>query len=234
MKKNLILLMMACTVVLSVQAQETKSVKIYNLIILDESGSMASLKRSTISGFNEVVQSIQSASKQFPEQQHYISLVTFNGDGIKTVYDQESVSKLKEIDGDKYQPMSNTPLYDAMGNSFLKLRKTTDKDKNCKVLVTILTDGEENSSKEFKGQDIKKLVEELKEKGWVFTYIGANHDVEAFAKSISIENVLEYKANASDMKAMFETENTARKEYYNSVRNKTDGKANGDYYKKKK
>ena len=82
MKKNLILLMMACTVVLSVQAQETKSVKIYNLIILDESGSMASLKRSTISGFNEVVQSIQSASKQFPEQQHYISLVTFNGDGI--------------------------------------------------------------------------------------------------------------------------------------------------------
>ncbi len=53
--------------------------KVYNLIILDESGSMASIEQATISGFNEVVQTIKGIEKKFPEQQHFISLVSFNG-----------------------------------------------------------------------------------------------------------------------------------------------------------
>lgn len=56
--------------------------KVFNLIILDESGSMQSIKSATISGFNEVVQTIKGMEMQFPEQEHFISLVTFNGIGI--------------------------------------------------------------------------------------------------------------------------------------------------------
>jgi len=56
------------------------------------------------------------------------------------------------------------------------------------VLVTIITDGEENSSKEFTGQMIKKMIDELKALGWVFTFIGANIDVEKVAAQISINN----------------------------------------------
>jgi hypothetical protein len=55
-----------------------------NLIILDESGSMEAIKRATIIGFNEVVQTIKGVEKRFPEQEHFVSLVTFNGLGIKT------------------------------------------------------------------------------------------------------------------------------------------------------
>ena len=57
---------------------------VHNLIILDESGSMEAIKRATIIGFNEVVQTIKGVEKRFPEQEHFVSLVTFNGLGIKT------------------------------------------------------------------------------------------------------------------------------------------------------
>ncbi|HOY52351.1 MAG TPA: hypothetical protein PLX49_11305 [Prolixibacteraceae bacterium] len=84
--------------------------KVFNLIILDESGSMQSIKNATISGFNEVVQTVKGVEQQFPEQEHFISLVTFNGLGIKTLLFNEPVKKLEQIDGKKYQPDSMTPF----------------------------------------------------------------------------------------------------------------------------
>ena len=55
--------------------------QVHNLIILDESGSMESIKPTIINGFNELVQSIKGIQKQFPEQEHFISIITFNGFG---------------------------------------------------------------------------------------------------------------------------------------------------------
>lgn len=52
---------------------------VHNLIILDESGSMESIKATIIQGFNEVVQTIKGIEQQFPEQEHFISFVSFNG-----------------------------------------------------------------------------------------------------------------------------------------------------------
>ena len=54
-----------------------KKHQVHNLIILDESGSMQSIKSFIINGFNELVQSIKGIQKQFPEQEHYISIVSF-------------------------------------------------------------------------------------------------------------------------------------------------------------
>ena len=58
--------------------------QVHNLIILDESGSMESIKQPTIEGFNEIVQTIKGIEKQFPEQEHFISLMSFNSLGRKT------------------------------------------------------------------------------------------------------------------------------------------------------
>jgi hypothetical protein len=55
--------------------------QVHNLIILDESGSMLSIKNSIIEGFNEVVQTIHGIEKQYPEQEHFISFISFNGLG---------------------------------------------------------------------------------------------------------------------------------------------------------
>ena len=85
--------------------------------------------------------------------------------------------------------------------------------KDYNVLVTIMTDGEENASKEYTGYDIKKQIEELKLNRWTFTYIGADHDVEKFAMSISITNTMTFQKDEANMKDMFVKETKARFNY---------------------
>ena len=203
-----------------------KTHKVFNLIILDESGSMESIKKTIITGFNEVVQTVKGVAKEYPEQAHFITLVTFNAIKINTLLENESVEKLKEIDEKQYNPTAGTPLFDAMGNSISQLRKITQTHSEYNVLVTILTDGEENASKEYNGATIKQMVEELKQQNWTFTYIGANHDVEAFAASISINNTMKFEANEKDIKKMFSKEKASRMSYSNKIRNNEDTGSN--------
>jgi hypothetical protein len=200
---------------------ETKH-KVFNLIILDESGSMQSIKQATIEGFNEVVQTVKGVESQFPEQEHFITLVSFNGLAIKTLLSVQPVKNLALIDGKKYRPDASTPLFDAIGFSLNNLVREVEQYKDYNVLVTILTDGEENASTEFNGVAIKKMIDELSLKNWTFTYIGANHDVADFALKISITNTMSYMADPVDMKRMFEREKSARMSYSQKIRNKED------------
>ena len=202
--------------------------QVHNLIILDESGSMDSIKKTIIQGFNEIVQTVKGIELSFPEQEHFISLVSFNGLGQKVLHFTDPVKKLEQIDDAKYQPAASTPLYDAMGFSFTMLRKVLEFKPDHDVLVTILTDGEENASKEYSGRDIKKMIEELKLNRWTFTYIGTDHDVEKFAASISITNTLVFHKNEADMKAMFVKEQSSRRAYSEKIRNKKN--TNEDFY----
>lgn len=166
--------------------------RIHNLIILDESGSMESIKRAAINGMNETVQSIRDAQKKHEDQEHSVSLVSFNSSEIKGIYDCVPVAEVEELTDKEYVPDCCTPLYDAMGLSLNHLRaKVNDEDK---VLVTIITDGEENSSTEYNSAAIKALVDSLKEKGWVFAYIGANQDVLKVAQTISVTNVMNFSS----------------------------------------
>ena len=75
--------------------------RIFNLIVLDESGSMEVIKQQAIMGVNETVQTIKSAQKEYEDQEHIVSLVTFNSRAVKTVYDKvqaENVAELTEAD----------------------------------------------------------------------------------------------------------------------------------------
>ncbi|HEV7346876.1 vWA domain-containing protein [Telluribacter sp.] len=190
---------------------------IYNLIILDESGSMQSVKTVTLNGFNETVQTIRAAQRQFPEQQHFVTLVTFNGTGIKTLLDKQPVEELSELTAESYLPNASTPLYDAIGKSLMRLEFQTEQEKEYSVLVSILTDGEENSSREFKGTNIKAMIQRLKEKDWAFTYMGANHAVEQVAKSMDIDSFTQFESNEEDMKGLFKKESLGRMSFYNKI-----------------
>lgn len=192
--------------------------QVHNLIILDESGSMESIKKNIIRGFNEIVQTVKGIEKEFPEQEHFISLVSFNGLGQKILHFIDPAIKLEKIDDTRYNPDDSTPLYDAIGFGISKLRQVLDKEKDYNVLVTIMTDGEENASKEYSGKDIKKLIEELKLNRWTFTYIGADHDVEKFAVSISITNTLTFDKNEAGVQDMFAHEMSARSNYSQRIR----------------
>lgn len=185
--------------------------RIFNLIIIDESGSMQSIKKEAIDSVNETIQTIRSAQKKHDDQEHYVSLVTFNDD-VKTVYECVPVDEIKELTAETYQPDCCTALYDAMGISLNALRKKVAEDD--KVLVTVVTDGYENSSKEYSGKAIKALVDELKVKGWVFAYIGANQDVEAVAATISITNVMNFETTSAGTHMMTDRVNRSRERLY--------------------
>lgn len=208
---------------------ETKH-QVHNLIILDESGSMESIKTTIINGFNEIVQTIKGIEKEFPEQEHFISLISFNGLGQKTIHFMDPASKLAQINDSLYKPDASTPLYDAMGAGINKLKAALYGNANHNVLVTVLTDGEENASKEFTGAAIKALIETLKKQRWTFTYIGADHDVERMAASLSISNTMTFSKNKEDMERMFDQEKVSRTTYSKKIRDKED--TEDDFYKK--
>lgn len=188
--------------------------KIFNLVIIDESGSMQSIKNAAIDNVNETIQTIRSAQKKHEDQEHYVSLVTFNDD-VKTLYECVPADDVKELTAESYCPDCCTALYDAMGVSLNALRKKVAKDD--KVLVTIVTDGYENASREYSGKAIKALVDELKAKGWVFAYIGANHDVESVAATISITNVLNFEATDNGTVVMGAKVSNARTRLFDSI-----------------
>ncbi|EAZ94688.1 hypothetical protein FBBAL38_12920 [Flavobacteria bacterium BAL38] len=208
-----------------------KKHQVHNLIILDESGSMNSIKKTILNGFNELINSVKSIEKEFPEQEHYISIISFNSKNENNViHFNEPVSKIETIDDKNYNPESSTPLFDAMGFSILKLKNFLSDKNNYSVLVTILTDGEENASKEYSLTSIKRIIEELKSENWTFTYIGTDHDIDKTTMDLNINNKIRFDKNGRGIKNMFEIETNSRIKYSLAIR---EGKliSDDDYYK---
>ncbi len=190
-------------------------VRVHNLIILDESGSMMSIYKPALDGVNETLQTIRGAQEEHPEQDHFVTLVTFDTGHFNQIYSDTPASKAIDIKTDQYRPNGGTPLYDAMGRSINELRSKVAKEDI--VLVTIITDGYENASREYDGKAIKSLVEAMRAEGWVFTYIGANQDVDAVAESMAIKHRMAFSADEASTKAMFEKERMARKKFHGKI-----------------
>lgn len=185
---------------------------VFNLIILDESGSMQAIAEQAVSGLNETFQTIKNAQKEHEEQQHFISFVTFNSARIRNVMNHQEVDSDKMLEWTDYRPSYGTPLFDAMGRSLNKLKRyVSDEDV---VLVTIITDGYENASQEYCGHDIKQLVAELKAKGWVFAYIGTNQDVDAVADDMGIHSRMSYDYSPEGVEAMLRLDRSSKKQFY--------------------
>ena len=189
--------------------------KIYNLIILDASGSMYSIRNEAIAGVVETIQTIRTAQGENAEQEQLLSLVVFNSKRIATVYDRMPITKVPDFNEQDYQPTDCTPLYDAMGNSIANLQRYIDENDN--VLATIITDGYENASREWNHQRIFQLVEDLKKKNWLFTYIGANQDALAVARDMGIDQSMNFMSSVEGTKAMFMKEKRSRKSFYDKL-----------------
>lgn len=189
--------------------------KVYNLIILDESGSMDCIRRQAVEGVNQTISTIRQAQLSNEGQNHMVSLITFDSERTNTIYDMTPIKDVKDLKLGDYNPGACTPLYDAMGFALTNLRKVaTKKDL---VLVTIITDGYENASKEFTGKAIKTLVDELRQQeDWIFTYIGANQDVEKVAESLGVSNSMAFQEDEEGTRFMFEEESRSRRKFYNT------------------
>ena len=176
--------------------------------LLDETGSMDSVRDKTVSGFNEYV-----ATLRRNETPTLLRLMAFNTEGFNVVYDCEDIQSVADLAIESYRPRALTNLYDAIARL---VHDTEDYLKRMspapRVMCTIMTDGEENSSSEYTRPAIFKLITDKEKEGWAFVYLGANQDAWAASESIGIHrrNSANYQADAPDVALRSTADATSR------------------------
>ena len=184
---------------------------VYHLIVLDESGSMRCITRATISGCNETIQIIRMMQEQTIEtQRHYVSIYLFDTTKSRYIIKEEKVDKVREITEEDYRPYAGTPLFDALGFTLTELKRTIEREKDTLGYVTIITDGYENASRQYNLNSVKTLIDELKEKNVIFSFIGANIDAADYGKKLHIDNFMQFEQTDAQTGAMWKREREAR------------------------
>jgi hypothetical protein len=150
------------------------------IFILDRSGSMQTCRDDTIGGFNAFIESQKNLGGT-------MTLVQFDNEIVET-YTRVPISQVSPLTRETFVPRASTALLDAIGTTL----KKHDTPHTC----IILTDGYENASTKFTKAHVKDLVEMKEKSGWVFLYLGANHDAfgEAQGLGISAGRTLHYDA----------------------------------------
>ena len=166
-------------------------------IVLDRSGSMDAVKNDTIGGYNAFL-----AEQKAAPGEAAITLVQFDHE-YEVVYQAAPLSDAKQLDGNTFVPRGNTALYDAVGRTInatgARLSAISETERPGKVIFVILTDGEENASKEFSATRIAEMIQHQKDHyQWEFVFLGANQDAITAAAKIGIQqaNAMTYAANA--------------------------------------
>ena len=155
------------------------------VFILDRSGSMSGLESDTIGGFNSLITKQKKESSEA-----FITTVLFD-DQLETIHDRVSIQQIKKMTSKEYYVRGCTALLDAIGKTIQHIsmihKYIRKEDVPSKTLFIITTDGMENASKEFTYPTVKKLIEQKKEMGWEFLFLGANIDALETANKFGIE-----------------------------------------------
>lgn len=184
------------------------------VFILDKSGSMSGLEKDTIGGFNAMLKKQKAL-----EGECYITTVLFDHN-YQLLHDRIDLKGVREITEKEYEVGGTTALLDAIGRTINKIKnaqKNTAEDYRAeKVLFVIITDGEENSSREYSLGKIKGLIEEQKkEYGWEFIFLGANIDAVETAgqMGISPDRAQDFHADGEGIELNFQVMSKAVTKY---------------------
>jgi uncharacterized protein YegL len=156
--------------------------------ILDRSGSMQSIAEAAVNSFNELLARQQEEHEQTPVK---MSLVLFNTE-YEVPFSSVNAPELPRLDMATYAPDGGTALLDAIGRTIddlgAHLASMTEADCPGKVIVAIMTDGEENSSRIFNWEQISDKIKHQQDVyKWEFLFLGANQDAIATAAKINID-----------------------------------------------
>jgi uncharacterized protein YegL len=152
------------------------------MLVIDRSGSMASIKDDMVGGLTSLLDEQKAEPGLLT-----VSMVTFD-DAVELVHSMAS----PEAVGIELKPRGSTALYDALGFALNNLQSSIDAlpdpVKPGNVQVIVVTDGEENASREYSGPSLKALVAEKLEKiNWDIVFLGANQDAVMKAAEIGIK-----------------------------------------------
>lgn len=179
---------------------------VFNLIILDESGSMSSCVKSTISGCNETINVAKQLQAANPDTQRVLmSVYAFQSGSVPSRYLCKNipVADARHITGRDYRSGGCTPLLDAVGSTLSELSAVAATHEDATGIVTIITDGLENSSTHYDLRKVVSLIDRLKEMGWTFNFIGANIDVDMMSRKLHIDNKMAFSSDESGTEEMF-------------------------------
>ena len=175
------------------------------VFILDKSGSMTGLEKDTIGGFNSMLEKQKKVDGGCR-----VTTVLFDN-RYELLHDRIDLQAVQPLTDKDYEPGGSTALLDAIGRTIHKIgavqRHTAGAYRASHVLFVIITDGEENSSREYTGRKIKEMIERQKsEYGWEFVFLGANIDAVAEADSLGIskDNAVKYRNSASGVRSNYE------------------------------
>lgn len=141
------------------------------VLLLDRTGSMQSVKKETIEGFNGYLDEL-SKNKSLGSLKLHVT--QFDSEGIDVLADMVRLPNVPRLSHESYVPRATTPLYDAIGKT---IRAVEDRTNGSKVLFVTLTDGQENASREWDLSKVKALILEKEQKDkWTFSYIGVGLD----------------------------------------------------------
>jgi len=155
------------------------------VVVLDRSGSMAAGIDDTIGGFNTFLDEQKRA-----EGLARLTLTQFDHE-YEIVYEREDIAKVPPLDRSTYVPRGRTALLDAIGRTIsvvgARVASETVADQPWKVVFVIITDGQENASREFNRARVLEMIrKQEKEGGWEFVFLAANQDAIAEAGLIGI------------------------------------------------
>ncbi len=167
------------------------------VFILDKSGSMSGLETDTIGGYNSML-----AKQQAVEGECHITTVLFDNN-YELLHDRIDIKAVSAITEKEYAVGGSTALLDAIGMTIHKIgnaqKYTADGYRAEKVMFVIITDGEENSSREYSSEKVKAQIERQKTKyGWEFIFLGANIDAVQTAGRFGIapDRAVDYLADS--------------------------------------
>lgn len=148
-------------------------------IILDRSGSMASIRNKAIGAVNGYLASLKADEGTSGA---LITLTIFDSESIDVIRDGAPIASCAALTAAEYEPRGLTPLYDAIGATAAALEKRA---ADRRVLV-IVTDGHENASQQFTRASILALISQRQADGWLVVYLGAHADTWHEAAAIGI------------------------------------------------
>lgn len=190
-------------------------------IVLDRSGSMADIVSATIEGVNSFI----ADQRKVPGDGCW-SLIQFDN-LYETVYSAVPQDHVPLLTRETFRPRGGTALIDAacraIDDTGARLRNTPEHLRPSKVLVVIMTDGEENCSQHFHKHHLAERITHQRDKyGWEFLFLGANQDAINTAAGYGIKSAFTYQANAIGTKRAFEKTSVATRSF------KTDGNESAD------
>ena len=186
-------------------------------VVLDRSGSMGKLSHETITGFNKFL-----ADQRKLDGKAVLTLATFASD-YTLIHDFCPLESVADLSPTNYTTAGYTSLYDAVCRTIdtvgTKLAGMNENDRPCKIITVIITDGQENSSKEYKHSDVMQKINHQTEKyNWNFVFLGNTIDQVEAATSFGVRsrNTFKYAATAAGVGASYNTISSNMTAYRNS------------------